>query len=118
MRALHWISLALLGFAIAAGAWFLLGRQESTALRAEIASLEQENRRLADLRAEHERLLTSRISDAELVRLRSDRAALQRLRTEINQLNDRADRKARAMQEAPEKQPALVLKLAIAADGG
>src|SRR5687767_3104309 len=119
MRALHWISLALLGFAIASGAWYLLRRHESTALRAAIASLEQENRRLAELRAEHERLLANRISDAELARLRNDRAALQRLRTEINQLNESADRKARAVQEpAPEKQPALVLKLAIAADGG
>ena len=119
MRALHWLSLALLGFAIASGAWYLLRRHESTALHAEIASLEQENRRLADLRAGHERLLATKVSDSELERLRNDRAALQRLRTEINLLNESADRKARAVQEpAPEKQPALLLKLEMARDGG
>ena len=119
MRALHWISIALLGFAIASGAWYLLRRQESIALRAEMVSLQQENRRLADLRAEHERLLATKISDSELARLRNDRAALQRLRAEINQLNESADRKARAVQEpGSEKQPALVLKLAMGTDGG
>jgi hypothetical protein len=119
MRALHWISLALLGFAIVSGAWHLLRRQESAALRAEIASLEQENRRLADLRAEHERLLAGKVSDSDLERLRNDRAALQRLRAEINQLNESADRKARALREpAADKLPALVLKLALANDGG
>ena len=119
MRAPHWILLALLGFAIAGGAWFLLRRHESTVLRAEIASLQQENRRLVDLRAEHERLLSTKVSDSELERLRNDRAALGRLRAEINQLNESADRKARAVEEpAPDKQPALVLKLAMANDGG
>lgn len=119
MRALHWVSLAVLAFAIALFARYLLQRQESDALRIEIASLEHESRRLDELRAEHERLLATKVSDSELERLRADRAALQRLRTEINQLNESADRKARALQEpAPEKQPALVLKLAIASDGG
>jgi hypothetical protein len=119
MRALHWVSLAVLAFAIAMFARYLLQRQEADSLRIEIASLEHENRRLADLRTEHDRLLATKVSDSELERLRNDRAALGRLRAEINKLNESADRKARAVQEpASEKQPALVLKLAIANDGG
>ena len=118
MRSLHWISIALLGFAIASGAWFLLRRHESIALRAEIASLQQQNRRLADLRVEHQRLLAAKISDPELARLRNDHAALQRLRAEIDQLNESADRKARAVEAGPEKQAPLLLKLEMARDGG
>jgi small-conductance mechanosensitive channel len=120
MRARRWISFAIMVVAVAAFARYLLARQESAALRAEIALLQQENDQVARLRAEHERLRAAKISDAELERLRSDRAALARLRAEINALEESAERKAsRAQGEtAPKALPPLVLNLAMAGDGG
>jgi small-conductance mechanosensitive channel len=120
MRARGWITFAIMVVAVAAFARYLLARQESAALRAEIALLQQENDQVARLRAEHERLRAAKISDAELERLRSDRAALARLRAEINALEESAERKAsRAQGEtAPKALPPLVLNLAMAGDGG
>jgi small-conductance mechanosensitive channel len=120
MRARRWISFAIMVVAVAAFARYLLARQESAALRAEIALLQQENDQVARLRAEHERLRAAKISDAELERLRSDRAALARLRAEINALEESAERKAsRAQGETASKAlPPLVLNLAMAGDGG
>ena len=119
MRTLHWLSLAVLALAIALIARYLLARQESAALRAEITLLRHENRQIADLRKEHERLLSAGVSYAELERLRGDRAALARLRAEINKLEEVAERKARAVREpAVEQLPALVLNVGLAIDGG
>jgi hypothetical protein len=120
MRARGWITFAIMVVAVAAFARYLLARQESAALRAEIALLQQENDQVARLRAEHERLRAAKISDAELERLRSDRAALARLRAEINALEESAERKAsRAQGETASKAlPPLVLNLAMAGDGG
>ena len=119
MRSLRWLSAAVLAIAIVAAARFLLQRQESAALRSEIALLEHENRQLASLRTERDRLLTQKIPGAELERLRNDRAALARLRAEINKLEESAERKARALQEpVVERVPALVLNFGLASDGG
>jgi hypothetical protein len=119
MRSLHWLSLGLLAVAVAVLARYFLQHQETSALRAEIASLQQENSQLAELRAEHSRLLANRISDTELIRLRNDRAALTRLRAEINKLEEGADRKARVMQQlAARASPAAVVKIALSGNGG
>jgi hypothetical protein len=119
MHVRRWISFAILVVAIAAFARYLLARQESTALRSEIALLQQEKDRVGQLRAEHERLRATKISDAELERLRSDRAALGRLRAEITTLNESAERKASRAQEAGSRPlPPLVLNLAMGSDGG
>ena len=118
MRALRWISFALLALAVAAFARYLLDRQESAALRAEIALLQQDNQQVARLRAEHERLQAEKVSEAELQRLRNDRAALTRLRGEINALGENAARMAKAAQDpAAEKPAALFLNLHLKSDG-
>jgi hypothetical protein len=118
MRSWQWLSLVVLALGIATLARYLLQRQESAALRAEIALLEHENRQVAELRAEHERLLAAKISDAELERLRNDRAALNRLRAEIAKLEEDAERKSRALKEpTPEQRSGVMLKLELASDG-
>lgn len=118
MRALRWLSFALLALAVAAFARYLLARQESAVLRAEIAFLQQDNQQVARLRSEHARLLAEKISEAELQRLRNDRAALTRLRGEISALKENTARMASALQEpAPEKPAALFLNLHLKSDG-
>ena len=119
MRSWKWLSLAVFALGIAVIARYLLQRQESAALRAEISLLQHENRQVAELRAEHERLLAAKIPDGELERLRNDRAALNRLRAEITKLEESAERKSRALKEpVPDQRSGLVLKLELASDGG
>ena len=118
MRPLHWLSLGMLAVAIAVAARYFLQRQETAALRTEIAILKQENGQLAELRAENSRLVANKISDPELARLRNDRAALTRLRAEIDKLEETADRKARAMQQPPgQTSVGTVLNVAVASNG-
>ena len=118
MRSLRWISFALTALAVAAFARYLLARQESAALRAEIALLQQDSQQVARLRAEHARLQAAKISEAELQQLRNDRAALTRLRGEISALEENAARMTSAAQEpAPEKPAALFLNLRLKSDG-
>jgi hypothetical protein len=118
MRALHWWSLAVLLLAFAAFARYGLERQDSAAVRAEIALLEHENRQIAELRAEHERLLAAKVPDAEVERLRNDRAALVRLRAEIRKLEESAERKSLALQTPSAGQiPTRILSLETAYDG-
>ena len=106
MRVLHGVSLAVLALAATAFVRWVLERQDSAGLRAEVELLAHENRRIAELQAVQARLLATRVSDAELEQLRSDRVALAKLRAEINRLEDSADRQARALREsAAEKQP-------------
>jgi hypothetical protein len=120
MRATHWFTLASLIVAVALFARSFLHLQESETLRAEIGFLQQENRQLDELRAGNARLRASRIPDSELERLRNDRAALGRLRTEINRLEESADRQARAAKAYGSKvwRPPLVLRAAISGGGG
>ena len=118
MRASHWYLVAVLALAIFIFARYWLQRQESGALRAELAWLQRDKLQLEELRAENERLRAARISDSELERLRNDRAALVGLRAEINKLEESADRKARTMRELKaEPLPALVLNFAMKDDG-
>lgn len=118
MRPLHWLSLGILAVALGVAARYFLLRQETAALRAEITFLRQENGQLAELRSENSRLLANQISDTELVRLRNDRAALTRLRAEINKLEESADRKTRAVQQAAQRtSPGTVLNVALASNG-
>jgi hypothetical protein len=118
MSKARWVSLGLLALAGAASTGYLLQRQDSAALRREVAMLRQENTQVASLRAEHERLLAEKVSDAELARLRGDRAALVRLRGEIETMRTRADQMTAAQKEpAAERPPALILNVGIAPDG-
>lgn len=118
MRSLRWISVGLVVVGVVAFVRYLIERQESAALRSEIAILQQEQDHAARLRAEHERLVAGKVSDAELQRLRSDRAALNRLRNEINALETNAEQRAKAVQKSqPDALPALVLKMRIGTDG-
>src|SRR5688572_10597772 len=99
MRSLRWISVGLVVVGVIALVRYLIERQESAALRSEIAILRQDRDHAARLRAEHERLVAGKVSDAELQRLRNDRAALNRLRNEINALETNAEQRAKALQE-------------------
>ena len=118
MRAAHGWSLGLLVLALVAFVRYGLERQDSAAVRAEIALLEHENRQIGELRAEHERLLAAKVPEAEIERLRNDRAALGRLRAEIRKLEESAERKTVALQTAsPGQMPARILSLETAMDG-
>ena len=118
MRAVRWVTLALLALAIAAFGRYLLERHESAALRAEIALLEHENRQVAELRAKHDRLLATKVADAELEHLRNDRAALSSLRAAIDKLEESAERKMRALQDPVERPfPARIMNLGMGRDG-
>ena len=118
MRSLRWISVGLVVVGVVAFVRYLIERQESAALRSEIAILQQEQDRVARLRAENERLIAGKVSDAELQRLRGDRAALNRLRNEINVLETNAEQRAKAIQEpAGAKAAAQRLILSVASDG-
>ena len=118
MRSLRWISLGLAIVGVVAFVRYLIERQESAALRSEIAILQHEQGRVARLRAENERLVAGTISDAELQRLRADRAALNRLRNEIDLLQTNAEQRAKALQEpAMAKAAAQRLILSVASDG-
>jgi hypothetical protein len=118
MRSLRWIVAGLVVVGVVAFVRYLIERQETAALRSEIAILQQERERVARLRAEHERLVAGKVSDAELQRLRSDREALNRLRNEINSLETNAEQRAKSVQESPpDALPALVLKRRIGTDG-
>lgn len=118
MRAPHWWSLALLALAFAAFVRYGLERQDTAAVRAEIALLEHENRQIAELRTEHARLLAAKVPDAEIERFRNDRAALVRLRTEIRKLEESAERKAIAAQSRMAGQiPTRILTLETTNEG-
>lgn len=73
--------------AVAAGLFWQ--RQRTTALRMELAALNQAANELAALRTENTRLRAKQISTAELEALRADHAALPRLRAEIEALRKR-----------------------------
>lgn len=118
MRAVRWVTLALLALAMAAFGRYFLERHESAALRAEIALLEHENRQVAELRAKHDRLLASKVADAELEQLRNDRAALSRLRAAVDKLEESAEGKLRAMQDPVVRPiPARILNLGVGRGG-
>jgi biopolymer transport protein ExbD len=117
MRSLRWISVGLVVVGVVALVRYLIERQESAALRSEIALLQQEQHRVTRLRAENERLVAGKVSDAELQRLRNDRAALNRLRNEINVLETNAEQRAKAIQEPPAGKAAQRLILSVGSDG-
>jgi Tfp pilus assembly protein PilN len=117
MRAVRWLTLAVMVVAVAAFARYLLARQESAALRTEITLLQQENQQVARLQAERERLEAAKVSEAEVRRLRTDRAALNRLRNEINTLEENAERMSRAASEVAANEPGLRLNLRLGNDG-
>lgn len=118
MRSLRWISVGLVVVGVVAFVRYLIERQESAALRLEIAILQTEQEHAVRLRAEHKRLVAGKLSDAELQRLRNDRAALNRLRNEINALETNAEQRAKAIQEpARAKTATQRLILSVANDG-
>jgi hypothetical protein len=101
MSGARWISGGLGALAVAAGAAWWLQRQETDALRTEIALLREERGEWEKLQAENRRLAAQGASAEEVARLHADHAAIGRLRAEIEAL--KAKTEVAAQQVAAEK---------------